>query len=64
MEISLSLEGGKLIGRATGQPSFPLTYEGDYLFSFSPASLTLQFSPDSDKMLLKQGGMTFEFKKK
>lgn len=64
MEISISLEGRKLIGRATGQPTFPLTYEGDYLFSFSPASLTLQLSPDSDKMLLKQGGMTFEFKKK
>ena len=38
-----------MVGQATGQPSFSLDAEGDHVFSFSRAGLTLKFNPENDE---------------
>jgi D-alanyl-D-alanine carboxypeptidase len=55
LKITISKENNSLVGQATGQPSFTLEAEGDHIFSFSRAGLTLEFNPESDEMTLKQG---------
>ncbi|MGY6520324.1 MAG: serine hydrolase domain-containing protein [Mongoliitalea sp.] len=64
LEITISRKGNRLMAQATGQSEFPLAHEGDYLFSFNAANLTMQFVPEEGTMTFKQGGMTFEFSKK
>ncbi|WP_373492751.1 serine hydrolase domain-containing protein [Aquiflexum sp.] len=55
LKITITKENKTLIGQATGQPSFSLQAEGDHIFSFSRAGLTLIFNPENDEMTLKQG---------
>lgn len=55
LKINISKENNSLVGQATGQPPFTLEAEGDHIFSFSRAGLTLEFNPERDEMTLKQG---------
>ncbi|MBW3469337.1 serine hydrolase domain-containing protein [Arthrospiribacter ruber] len=64
LDIKISKKGKRLFGQATGQPEFPLTYEGDHVFSFNQAGLKIEFDPENDKIRMKQSGMTFELEKK
>lgn len=63
LKLTISKDGNTLIAQGTGQPSFPLEYIGDNKFKFDAAKLELEFLPDQNKMILKQGGMTFEMVK-
>lgn len=60
LKLTITKDGNTLIAQGTGQPSFPLEYIGENKFKFDAAKLELEFFPDSSKMILKQGGMTFE----
>ena len=64
LEIAISKAGDGLTLQATGQPSIGLAYEGGNVFSFKGAGLELEFFPDSESMVLKQGGGEYKFTKK
>ncbi|MGB3585537.1 MAG: serine hydrolase domain-containing protein [Tunicatimonas sp.] len=60
LDVTIIKDGATLIGQATGQPSFTLkAYEIDK-FKFDAAQLKLEFIPEEDKMILRQGGDEFE----
>lgn len=64
LRVTITQQNNTLIGQATGQSSFPLeAYEVDK-FRFDPAQLKLKFVPQDDKMILRQGGQTFELTRK
>jgi len=62
LDIKASVKDGKLYFQATGQPEFPLKPVSATQFEFAPAHLDVEFdSPAS--FTLKQGNMSFHFKK-
>jgi hypothetical protein len=62
LDIKASVKEGKLYLQATGQPEFPLKPKSATQFEFAPAHLEVEFdSPGS--FTLKQGAMSFHFKK-
>lgn len=63
LKITISKEKNKLIGQATGQSSFPLEAYEPNKFKFEQAGLKMEFMPDDNKMILRQGGGEFELKK-
>lgn len=63
LKITITKENSTLVGQATGQPSFNLEAEGDHIFSFSRAGLTLIFNPEKEEMTLKQGPGEYVLKK-
>jgi CubicO group peptidase (beta-lactamase class C family) len=60
LDVTITKEGATLIGQATGQPSFQLKAYETHKFKFDPAQLKLEFIPEEDKMILRQGGGEFE----
>lgn len=60
LKIKIFVENDVLMGQGTGQPSFPLEATGNNTFKFDPAKLTMEFLPEEDKMILVQGGATYE----
>lgn len=62
LDITFSKEAGKLIAQGTGQPSFPLTAEGDHVFSNEEIGLLITFIPAEKKMRFAQAGAEFEMK--
>ena len=63
LKITITKEENILIAQATGQPSFPLEPYEENKFKFDEANLKLEFIPREEKMILKQSGGKFEFKK-
>ena len=62
LEIKVSVKEGKLFVQATGHGEFAPKPKGPTVFEFLPAQLVIEFDSDSS-FTLKQGGMTFKFKK-
>jgi len=63
LKVTISVKENTLIGQATGQPSFPLEAYEINKFRFDPAGLKMEFLPEKDKMILRQGGGEFELTK-
>jgi CubicO group peptidase (beta-lactamase class C family) len=63
IKISITKDSLSLIAQATGQPSFTLELIGKDSFEFSPAGVEIQFIPEKNMLILKQGGGKFSFKK-
>ena len=63
IKISITKDSLSLIGQATGQPSFTLETNGKDSFEFSPAGVEIQFIPEKNLLILKQGGGEFSFKR-
>ena len=61
IKIIITKDSLSLIGQATGQPSFTLETIGKDSFEFSPAGLEIQFIPEKNRLILKQGGGEFTF---
>jgi CubicO group peptidase (beta-lactamase class C family) len=59
IKITIAENNGQLTAQATGQSAFPLTATSETEFVFETAGIQLIFS--DQKMVLKQGGMEFEF---
>lgn len=57
LDVTITRDGTRLMGQATGQPPFPLQPEGDHVFTFKQAGLELAFAPEANEMILRQGGM-------
>jgi hypothetical protein len=63
IKITISKDGNKLEGQATGQEKFPLTNTAKDTFGFEEAGLTLSFDTTKNEMTLKQGVSSFTFTK-
>ncbi len=63
LNITISKNGTELIGQATGQSSFPLTATDTHIFEYSNSGIHLEFTPDKNQMILKQGGATYVYTK-
>lgn len=63
LKITVTRVNKTLIAQATGQSAFPLEATGKNVFTFEQAGVIMEFMPDENKMVLKQGGGKFEFKK-
>ena len=63
IKISITKDSLSLIAQATGQPSFTLETIGKDSFEFSPAGVEIQFIPEKNLLILKQGGGEFSFKR-
>jgi len=61
IKITIAENNGQLTAQATGQSAFPLTATSETEFVFETAGIQMIFS--NQKMVLKQGGMEFEFTK-
>ena len=61
IKISITKDSLSLIAQATGQPSFTLELIGKDSFEFSPAGVEIQFIPEKNRLILKQGGGEFTF---
>ncbi|MCC5946449.1 MAG: beta-lactamase family protein [Bernardetiaceae bacterium] len=60
LDISITTKNGVLIAQATGQMAFKLDADGEeHHFSFKDAGISLEFVPNENKMILKQGGGVF-----
>jgi len=63
IKISITKNSLSLIAQATGQPSFTLETIGKDSFEFSPAGVEIQFIPEKNLLILKQGGGELSFKR-
>ncbi len=63
LKFTTKVENDKLMAQATGQPFFPLEFEGDGKFSFAMAGIALQFSKDRKSFDITQAGQTITFNK-
>ncbi|MEX0312810.1 MAG: serine hydrolase domain-containing protein [Allomuricauda sp.] len=63
LKITIRENDGALTAQATGQPSFPLTAMSDTVFHFDTAGIIMEFTAETKKMVLKQGGGVFNYVK-
>lgn len=63
LKVTITKKGNTLMGQATGQSSFPLEGYKTHKFKFDQAGLKLEFFPEEDTMILKQGGKEFKLVK-
>lgn len=63
LKITITKNKLGLMAQATGQSAFPLEATAKDKFKFEQAGIEMEFNPDENTMLLKQGGTQFTFKK-
>ncbi|MDY6801391.1 MAG: serine hydrolase domain-containing protein [Bacteroidota bacterium] len=63
LKLTITKKDNILMGKGTGQPSFPLEAYDEHKFKFDQASLKIEFFPNNNKLTLKQGGGVFELTK-
>lgn len=63
LAIAITKDGTTLMAQATGQSAFPLDGTAKDKFAFEMARIVLEFKPEQNQMILKQGGATFTFTK-
>jgi len=63
LKLTITKKGNQLKGQATGQSAFHL--EAFYInnFRFNPAGIKIEFLPEKNQLILKQGGMEYEYSK-
>jgi CubicO group peptidase (beta-lactamase class C family) len=61
VKITVFQKDSKMYAQATGQMPFPLVAHGAHRFSNEKAGIEMDFSPQKNEMLLKQGGGSFLF---
>lgn len=64
LPIEVTKKNKELFAQAQGQSAFPLTPIRENVFGFDQAGLVMEFNPDEDSFVLKQGGQAFNYKKK
>ncbi len=67
LDFYITKEGNVIAGQAASQSAFPLDAKSETVFTYSPASLEIEFkrniSDQVDQFILKQNGMEFIFTK-
>lgn len=61
LKLTIFEKDGDLMAQATGQGAFPLTLQNEKTFVFPTAGIEIDFATNS--LVLKQGGMKFNFTK-
>lgn len=61
MKLNIFEKNGELLAQATGQSSFPLRLQNEKTFIFAQAGIEIEFIENG--LVLKQGGMKFNFTK-
>lgn len=59
LKLTITKQDDVLIGQGTGQPSFPLEPYEENKFKFDQAMLKIEFVPEENKLILRQGGGEF-----
>ncbi|MEQ9438943.1 MAG: serine hydrolase domain-containing protein [Cyclobacteriaceae bacterium] len=63
VKLTITKNGNVLIGQGSGQPEFRLEAVTPTTFRFDPAQLEIEFFPNEARLILQQGGGTFELNK-
>lgn len=63
LKITVTKDKVTLMAQATGQSAFPLTAFEKDKFKFEQAGVVMEFNPDKNEFVLKQGGGVFTFTK-
>jgi D-alanyl-D-alanine carboxypeptidase len=63
IKINVTHKKGKLYAQGTGQSTIPLEAYDDNKFQFDQIGVKMEFLPDGQSMIFKQGGRTFQMKK-
>jgi D-alanyl-D-alanine carboxypeptidase len=64
IKITVTKDSGELLAQATGQSSFPLTAGTEpHTFVFEQAGIVMEFHPDKEEFILKQGAGKVTFTK-
>lgn len=63
IKLAITKKGNTLIAQGTGQQELPLECIDSNVFQNEGVNLVLEFSPEENKMILKQFGMTFKMAK-
>lgn len=63
LKLTITKEGDTLIAQATGQQKLPLEARSKKIFAFDRAGIVLEFNPEKNMAVLKQGGGEFTFTK-
>jgi CubicO group peptidase (beta-lactamase class C family) len=63
LKITITKNDKTLIAQATGQPPFGLEATDKDKFKFDQAGVVMEFNPTDKKMILKQGGGTYNYTK-
>jgi len=63
LKITITKNDKTLIAQATGQSAFGLEATEKDKFKFDQAGVVLEFNPTDNKMILKQGGGTYNYSK-
>lgn len=61
LKITITKNDKTLMAQATGQSAFPLEATAKNMFKFDQAGIVLEFKPSEKKMILNQGGKTYNF---
>jgi CubicO group peptidase (beta-lactamase class C family) len=64
LDLTVTREGKTLIAQGTGQSPFTLDAVSTTKFEYKMAGIELEFFPEKNEMILKQGGGSFLFTKK
>lgn len=64
IDISVFHDKGVLYAQGTDQPALPLEAYDTHKYQFEQAGVKLEFLPESNQMIFKQGGMVFKMIKK
>ena len=64
LQIVITSKDDKLYAQATGQEQFGLDAIDTHEFEFTTAGVVMVFTPEENKMLLKQAGQNYKFVKK
>ncbi len=60
IKLTIFVENEVLMAQGTGQPSFPLEPAGNNIFRADQYQLEIEFKPEENMLILKQGGGVFE----
>jgi CubicO group peptidase (beta-lactamase class C family) len=63
LKLDIFTQENRLMAQATGQAAFPMEATSATTFKFDPAGIVMEFLPEENKMLLKQGGMVMNFER-
>ncbi len=63
LKVTITKKENTLIAQATGQPTFPLEAYEEHKFKFEQAGVKLEFVPENEEVILRQGGGEWTLKK-
>jgi CubicO group peptidase (beta-lactamase class C family) len=63
LKLTITRKGNSIFGQGTGQPEFLLEAVEINIFRFDRAGIEIEFLPQENELILRQGGGSYDFKK-